>query len=31
MTANEIQSLDCILESAIIASWADLMHGTETG
>src|SRR5579863_7421559 len=31
MTSNENQSLGQILESAIVVSWADLMHGTEAG
>jgi hypothetical protein len=31
MTLNGNQSLDQILESAIVVSWADLMRGTEAG
>jgi hypothetical protein len=31
MTNNENQSLDQILESAIVVSWADLMRGTQAG
>ena len=31
MKANEKESLDQILESAIVVSWADLMRGTEAG
>jgi hypothetical protein len=31
MTLNGNQSLDQILESAIVVSWADLMHGTSAG
>ena len=31
MTHNGIQSLDQVLESAIVVSWADLMHGAEAG
>jgi hypothetical protein len=31
MTVNGNQSLDQVLESAVVLSWADLMHGTETG
>jgi len=31
MKANEKESLDQILESAIVVSWTDLMHGTEAG
>jgi hypothetical protein len=29
--ASEDQSLDYILESAVVASWADLMHGAQAG
>jgi hypothetical protein len=29
MALNGNQSLDQVLESAIVVSWADLMHGTE--
>jgi hypothetical protein len=31
MALNGNQSLEQILESAIVVSWADLMRGTETG
>jgi hypothetical protein len=31
MKANENQSLERILESAIVISWADLMRGAQTG
>src|SRR5271165_5184771 len=31
MVLNGNQSLDQILQSAIVVSWADLMHGTEGG
>jgi len=31
MKPSEKQSLDRILESAIVVSWADLMHGAQTG
>lgn len=31
MTLNENQSLECILESAVVVFWADLMRGTQTG
>jgi hypothetical protein len=31
MAPGENQSLDQIIESAIVMSWADLMHGTEAG
>jgi hypothetical protein len=31
MTVNENQSLERILESAVMVSWADLMHGAPTG
>jgi hypothetical protein len=31
MALDGNQSLDQILESAIVVSWADLMHGTEAG
>jgi hypothetical protein len=31
MTHNGSQSLDQVLESAIVVSWADLMHGAEAG
>ena len=31
MADNENQSLEHILESAIVVSWADLMRGTEAG
>ena len=31
MAHNENQSLDQVLESAIVVSWADLMRGTEAG
>ena len=31
MILNENQSLERILESAVVVSWADLMHGTQTG
>jgi len=31
MTLNEIQSLERVLESAVVVSWADLMHGAQTG
>jgi hypothetical protein len=31
MTLNGNQSLEQILESAIVMSWTDLMHGAETG
>jgi len=31
MTHNGSQSLDQVLEAAIVVSWADLMHGAEAG
>lgn len=31
MTSNENQSLSQVLESAVISTWADLMHGVQTG
>jgi hypothetical protein len=31
MTRNKNQSLECILESAVVVSWADLMRGAQTG
>ena len=31
MTLNESQSLERILESAIVVSWADFMRGTQIG
>lgn len=31
MKANESQSLERILESAVVVSWADLMHGARPG
>ena len=31
MTLNKNQSLECILESAVVVSWADLMRGAQTG
>ena len=31
MKLSESQSLERILESAVIVTWADLMHGTQTG
>ena len=31
MKANESQSLERILESAVVVSWADLMRGTQAG
>ena len=31
MKANESQSLERILESAVVASWADLMRGAQAG
>jgi len=31
MTLNENQSLECILESAVVVSWRDLMRGAQTG
>jgi len=31
MELSESQSLERILESAVIVTWADLMHGTQTG
>ena len=31
MTLNEIQSLERVLESAVVVSWADLMRGAQTG
>ena len=31
MELSEHQSLDQILESAVVVSWADLMRGTPTG
>jgi len=31
MTQNGNQSLDQMLESAIVVSWADLMRGAEAG
>ena len=31
MKPNENQSFERILESAIVISWADLMHGAQTG
>jgi hypothetical protein len=31
MKPNENPGLEQILESAIVVSWADLMHGTQTG
>jgi hypothetical protein len=31
MKSDEKQSLEQTLESAIVVSWKDLMHGTETG
>jgi hypothetical protein len=31
MSANESQSLERVLESAVVVSWADLMRGTQAG
>ena len=31
MKPNENQTLDRILESAVVVSWADLMHGAQNG
>jgi hypothetical protein len=31
MTLNKNPSLECILESAVVVSWADLMRGAQTG
>ncbi len=31
MSRDENQSLEQILESAVVVSWADLMHGTDAG
>jgi hypothetical protein len=31
MTPDKKQSLDQTLESAVVVSWIDLMHGTQTG
>ena len=31
MTLNKNQSLECILESAVVVSWGDLMRGGQTG
>ena len=31
MKPSEHQSLDQILESAVVVSWADLMRGAQTG
>lgn len=31
MTSDKKQSLDQTLESAVVVSWMDLMHGTHTG
>ena len=31
MKLSESQSLERILESAVIVTWADLMHGAQTG
>jgi len=31
MTLNENQRLECILESAVVVSWTDLMRGAQTG
>ena len=31
MTLNEIQSLERVLESAVVVSWADLMRDAQTG
>ncbi len=31
MDANERQSLERILESAVVVSWTDLMHGAQAG
>ena len=31
MKANESQSLERILESAVVVSWADLMRGAQAG
>jgi hypothetical protein len=31
MTLNENQRLECILESAVVVSWTDLMRGAKTG
>ena len=31
MNSDETQSLERMLESAVVVSWADLMHGAETG
>jgi hypothetical protein len=31
MKPNENQSLERILESALVVSWADLMRGAQTG
>jgi hypothetical protein len=31
MTLNKNESLECILESAVVVSWADLMRGAQAG
>jgi hypothetical protein len=31
MKLDENQGLEQVLESAVVVSWADLMHGAQTG